>query len=192
VERDVMKAAFLFILVLIIGVNSSAIAAPASPTPEMDHQHDFDFEFGAWDTHIRRLLHPFTHSSEWVDYAGLSTVRKVWDGKANLGELKVEGDHGGIQGMSLRLYEPESHQWRISWANAKDGELGTPMLGKFTQGRGEFYNSETLNGAQIFVRFVFSDITQSTFRLEQAFSNDGGKSWEANWIASFTRKPKAS
>jgi hypothetical protein len=184
-----MKASFATIA-LLVTVMATTPARAASPPALQNHQHDFDFEFGAWDVHIKRLLHPFTHSSEWVDYSGLSTVRKVWEGDANLGELKVDGDQGGIQGLSLRVYQPQAQQWSISWCNAKDGELGTPMLGKFTAGRGEFYNSETLNGAQIFVRFVFSDITSTRFKLEQAFSNDGAKSWETNWIATFVRQPR--
>src|ERR1700761_4458295 len=101
-------------------------AGAADKAPSTDHQHDFDFEFGAWDVHIRRLLHPFTHSTDWVDYDGLSTVRKVWDGRANLGELKVNGSHGAIEGLSMRLYQPKTHQWSIFWSNAADGELATP------------------------------------------------------------------
>jgi hypothetical protein len=128
-----------------------------------------------------------TGSNAWVEYNGTSIVRKVWNGRANLGELEVDGTAGHIEGLSLRLYNPDSRQWHISWANANDGLLGPPMIGGFNNGRGEFYNQESLNGQAIFVRFIFSDITRKTFRLEQAFSNDGGKTWEPNWIATFTR-----
>jgi hypothetical protein len=91
--------------------------------------------------------------------------------------------------LSLRLYNPDTRQWNISWANSNDGMLGPPMVGGFdAKGRGEFYNQETFNGRAIFVRFIFSDITRTSFRLEQAFSNDGGTIWEANWVARFTRQ----
>jgi hypothetical protein len=161
-------------------------AKPASAVTR-DAQHDFDFEFGDWKAHVKRRLRPLTGSDEWVEYDGPSIVRKVWDGRANLGEIDLAGPAGRIKGLSLRLYNPQTQQWNISWSNSNDGLLGPPMSGGFRDGRGEFFNQETLNGRAIYVRFIFSDITATTFRLEQAFSNDGGKSWEANWIATFTR-----
>jgi len=152
-----------------------------------DGQHDFDFEFGSWQTHLKRLLRPLTGSNDWVEYEGLSVVRKVWDGRANLGELDVHNPTSRIQGMSLRLYNPQSRQWSIYWSNSRDGSLGTAMVGQFKHGRGEFYDQEMFQGAAIYVRFIFSDITPTSFRLEQAFSADGGKTWEPNWIATFTK-----
>jgi hypothetical protein len=166
-------------------------SATASEHPSManarDNQHDFDFEFGAWKVHLRRLRHPLSGSSEWIDYEGTSTLSKVWGGRANLGELKVDGPDSHIEGLSLRLYNPQTHTWSIYWANSKDGGVGTPMMGRFTNGRGEFYNQDSLDGMPIFVRFIFSDVGPKTFRFEQSFSADGGKSWEPNWIANFTR-----
>jgi hypothetical protein len=160
----------------------AARAAPVSGGP-----HDFDFEFGDWRCHLKRRLHPLTGSDTWVEYDGSSVVRKVWDGAANLGEIDLRGPAGRIQGLSLRTYDPAARQWNVVVVNAAAGQPGVPMVGGFGGGRGEFYDQETFDGRAIFVRFVFSDITATTFRLEQAFSDDGGKSWEANWIAKFTR-----
>jgi hypothetical protein len=154
---------------------------------ERDGQHDFDFEFGSWTVKLRRLPKPLSGSDAWVEMEGTSIVRKVWDGRANLGELKVGNASGNLEGLSLRLYNPEARQWSIYWANAKDGALGTAMIGQFRNGRGEFYNQELFQGRAIFVRFIFSDVTPESFRLEQAFSADGGKTWEPNWVASFTK-----
>ena len=153
-----------------------------------DGQHDFDFEFGSWRTQLKRLLHPLSGSHEWETLEGTSIVRRVWDGRANLGELAVGNAARHIEGLSLRVYNPQTRQWSIYWANAKDGALGTPMVGGFKDGRGEFFDQETFEGKAIVVRFIFSDITATSFRLEQAFSGDGGKTWEANWIATFTRE----
>ena len=150
-------------------------------------QHDFDFEFGAWKAHIRRLQHPLTGSNDWVEYDGTSIVRKVWGGRANLGELDVSGSAGRIEGLSLRLYNPQTDQWAVSWANSRDGNLTVPLVGGFEAGRGEFYSADTLDGRAIFARFIFSDIKATTFQIEQAFSGDGGKTWETNWIATFNR-----
>lgn len=161
---------------------------PAKPSAQqLDGQHDFDFEFGDWKIQLKRRSKPLTGSTNWVEYEGTSIVRRVWNGGANLGELDVKGPAGQIQGMSLRTYNPQSRQWHISWCNRADGTVGPPMIGGFKNGRGEFYNQESYNGRAIFVRFIFSDITENSFRFEQAFSDDGGKTWEPNWIASFSR-----
>ena len=168
--------------------NSDASKTSVQHTPtERDGQHDFDFEIGNWKTHVSRLAHPLTGSTTWTEYEGTSVVRKVWGGRANLVELEVEGPSGHIEGASLRLYNPRSHQWSLNFANSGDGTLSPPTIGEFKNGRGEFFDQETLNGRAIFVRFVISDITPNSCRFEQAFSEDGGKTWEMNWIATDTR-----
>ena len=154
---------------------------------ERDGQHDFDFEIGTWKTHVSWLLHPLTGSKSWIEYEGTSVVRKVWNGRANLLELEVDSSAGHLEALSLRLYNPESHQWSLNFANANGGALSQPTIGGFKNGRGEFFDQETLNGRAIFVRFVISDITPNSCRFEQAFSDDGGKTWEVNWIATDTR-----
>jgi len=172
---------------LFAGAAPHALAQSAQASAERDASHDFDFEFGSWKTHLSRLVKPLTGSTTWVEYDGTSVVRPVWNGAANLGELELNGPAGHIEGLSLRLYNPTTRQWGISFANGAGGTLGPAMIGGFKGGRGEFYDQETLDGRAIFVRFIFSDITPRTFKLEQAFSDDGGKTWEANWIATFTR-----
>ena len=169
-----------------------AVSAAEPAKAPRDGQHDFDFEFGTWHATVSRLTKPLTGSTTWVKYEGPSVVRKVWDGRGNLGEIDLKGPAGNIRGLSLRLYDPAARQWRISWANAADGLLGTAMVGGFADGRGEFYDQETYDGRAVFVRFIFSDITATTFKLEQAFSADGGKTWEPNWIASFEREAGAA
>jgi hypothetical protein len=168
-----------------------AAAAQAAAAPH-DGQRDFDFEFGSWKTHIDRLPHPLSgepvDGARWIGMDGTSVVRRVWDGRANLGELEVGNADAQIEGLSLRSYNRKSGQWSIYWANSREGTLGTAMVGGFKSGRGEFYGPDTLGDKAIFVRFIFSDITARTFKLEQAFSDDGGKSWETNWRASFVKE----
>ena len=159
---------------------------PAHPQPR-DGSHDFDFEIGTWKTHLRRRLKPLTGSTTWVDLDGTTVVRKVWNGRANLVELDVDTPNGHFQALSLRLYDPESRQWSVNYANSADGKLTQPAIGAFKDGRGEFYDQETFNGRAIFVRFVISDITEKSVHFEQSFSDDGGKTWEVNWIANDTR-----
>lgn len=164
-----------------------AIGPAGADTPLRDGSHDFDFEIGTWKTHLRRLQHPLTGSTTWLEYDGTSTVRKIWGGKANLVELDAVGPAGHIEGLSLRLYNPQSHQWSLNYANAAGGTLGVPTVGAFRDGRGEFYDQEEFGGRMILVRNVWSDITPGACRFEQAFSQDGGKTWEVNWIATDTR-----
>jgi hypothetical protein len=168
--------------------NSDASSTNIQKTlKERDGQHDFDFEIGTWKTHLRRLLHPLTGSTTWVEYEGTTVVRKVWSGRANLVELEADGPAGHFEGLSLRLYNPQSRQWSLNFASSNGGTMSQPTIGGFKDGRGEFFDQETFNGRAIFVRFVISDITPNSCRFEQAFSDDGGKTWEVNWIATDTR-----
>jgi hypothetical protein len=162
-------------------------AMPQPTNPRRDGAHDFDFEIGTWKTHLRRLVHPLSGSSTWVEYEGTTVVRKVWNGRANLVELVADGPAGHFEGLSLRLYNPESHQWSLNFANSATGTLSQPTIGEFKNGRGEFFDQETLNGRAILVRFVITDVTATSCRFEQSFSDDGGKTWELNWVAVDTR-----
>lgn len=168
------------------GLAQSKIA-PSQTIKQRDGQHDFDFNIGTWKTQISRLQRPLTGSTTWVEYQGTSVVRKVWNGRASLFELEADGPAGRIEGVGLRLYNPESRQWSLNWANSTDGVMTRPMIGEFKNGSGEFFNQETFNGRAIFVRNGFSNITPNSSRFEQAFSADGGKTWETNWIMTFTR-----
>jgi hypothetical protein len=154
---------------------------------ERDGQHDFDFEIGTWKTHLSRLQHPLSGSTTWVEYEGTSVVRKVWDGRANLVELEADGPAGHVEALSLRLYDPQARQWSINSVNSRVGTLGSPTIGEFKNGRGEFFDQESFNGRTIWVRNVWSEITSDSCRFEQAFSDDGGKTWEVNWVAVDTR-----
>src|SRR5437773_2845822 len=166
---------------------SDASSTTIQQLKERDGQHDFDFEIGTWKTHLKRLVHPLTGSTTWVEYEGTTVVRKVLNGRANLVELVADGPAGHFEGVSLRLYNVESGQWSLNFANATDGVLAQPTIGEFRNGRGEFYDQESLHGRAILVRFVIMPITADSCRFEQAYSDDGGKTWEVNWIATDTR-----
>src|SRR5262245_23356607 len=161
--------------------------SPKQAPKARDGQHDFDFHIGTWKTRLTRLVGPLSGSTTWAEYQGTTVVRKVWDGRANLVELVADGPSGHIEALSLRLYNPASRQWNLNFASSQGGTLSQPTIGSFQNGRGEFYDQETYNGRAILVRFVISDITPNSCRFEQAFSDDGGKTWEVNWIAADTR-----
>lgn len=152
-----------------------------------DGRHDFDFAIGTWKTQLKRLVRPLTGSTTWVELDGTTVVRKVWDGRANLAELKIDTADGPIHVLSLRLYNPQARQWSLNAANSSTGTLSVPTVGEFKGGRGEFYDQEIFEGRTILVRNVWSEITADSCRFEQSFSDDGGKTWEVNWIAVDTR-----
>lgn len=158
-----------------------------SSAEKRDGRHDFDFAIGTWKTQLRRLVKPLTGSTTWVELQGTTVVRKVWDGRANLAELTLDTADGPIHVLSLRLYNPQARQWSLNAANASGGTLSVPTVGEFKDGRGEFYDQEVFEGRTILVRNVWSDITADSCRFEQSFSDDGGKTWEVNWIAVDTR-----
>jgi hypothetical protein len=172
-------------MLCLLGVSAGAFAQ--APGAADNGAHDFDFDIGTWKTHIERLAHPLTGSTTWIHYEGRSVIRKVWNGGANLVELEADSPAGHIQALSLRLYNPESHQWTLNFCNSAVGALGQPTVGEFKNGQGEFTDQETLNGRSIWVRFVISDISPTEVRYVQSFSGDGGKTWEVNWIATDTR-----
>lgn len=163
---------------------SSDARASAQP----NGQHDFDFEIGAWKIAVKRLVHPLTGSTEWVSPTGrVHIVRKLWDG-ASLAQLEDEHPKPHFLGLMLRMYNPASHQWNVYWGASADGTLDPPLVGSFINGRGEFYCQTTLGGRTIFARVVYSRITATSFHTEQAFSDDGGKTWQTNLIQDFTRE----
>jgi hypothetical protein len=152
-----------------------------------DGQHDFDFNLGTWHTHIRRLQHPLTGSNSWLVLDGTVVVRKVWDGRGQLEEIEADGPTGHWEGLTLFLYNPQARQWSQNFANSADGMLTRSTVGEFKDGRGEFYGQDTFYGRSILVRGVWSDITATSHRYEQAFSDDGGQHWETNFSAILTR-----
>jgi hypothetical protein len=176
-------------LAVLAALLTSANVASQPGAALHDGQHDFDFEGGTWRTHIARLVQPLTGSNTWVQYDGTSVVRKLWNGRANLLELEVEGPTGHIEALSLRIYNPSAHQWSLNFSNSRIGTLGVPTVGEFHEGRGEFYDQEMIGDRMVWVRFLITGITPNSCHFEQAFSVDGGRSWEVNWIATDTRIP---
>jgi hypothetical protein len=152
-----------------------------------DGQHDFDFDIGTWKTHTSRLQHPLTGSKTWIEMEGTTVVRKIWNGRGNLAVLESDGPTGHLELLSLRLYDPQAKQWSLNFATSKVGTISVPMIGEFNNGRAEFYDQEPFNGRTIWVRFTMFPISPNSAQSEQSFSDDGGKSWETNWINKYTR-----
>jgi hypothetical protein len=168
--------------------SAAANSEPAHHSAPPDGQHDFDFNLGSWNTHIKRLLHPLSGSTTWAELNGTVVIRKVWEGRAQVEEIEADGPNGHFEGLTLFLYNPQSHQWSMNFAESSGGTISQPSIGEFKNGRGEFYDQESYKGRTILVRIVWSDITPDSHHFEQSFSDDGGKTWEPNFTAALTRE----
>jgi len=175
--------------ILLLPCLRAAAQAPAPP-PLHDGAHDFDFLIGNWKAHVKRLPDRLVGSNTWIEYDGISNHKKLLDSNANFEEFDVQNHEKGlrIKAQTLRLYNPESHQWSIYLVDLDKGQLSLPpVVGQFTGKRGEFYDQEEWKGRAILVRYVWTDASPKSARMEQSFSADGGKSWEVNWVCELSR-----
>ncbi|MFI7600869.1 hypothetical protein [Actinoplanes sp. NPDC049681] len=147
--------------------------------------NDFDFLTGSWNISNHRLGTLFAGSNEWDTFPGTSTCRPIFCGGGNTEEITFPTL--GSQGFTLRLFDIEREEWSIYWASSRTGLLYPPVVGRFADGRGDFYGDDTHDGRPIKAHFIWSDITPTSARWEQEFSADGGKTWESNWVMEFTR-----
>jgi len=168
----------------------AASAEPVARTAQHDGAHDFDFLIGDWKAHVRRLTERLTGSTNWVEYDGISNHKKLLGSNSNFEEFEVDNPTKGlhIKAQTLRLYNPLSRQWSIYLVDVDKGTLSLPpVVGQFTGHRGEFFDQEEYKGRAILVRYVWLDISPHAARMEQSFSDDGGKNWEVNWICELSR-----
>jgi hypothetical protein len=182
----------LAVALLLPCLQAGAAPQQESPpqAPRRDGAHDFDFLIGDWKAHVKRLPDRLVGSTHWIEYDGISRHKKLLDSNANFEEFDVENRAQGlrIKAQTLRLYNPDSHQWSIYLLDLDKGTLGTPpVVGEFTGHRGEFFDQEDWKGRAILVRYQWTDISPKSARMEQAFSADGGKTWEVNWICELSR-----
>jgi hypothetical protein len=149
---------------------------------------DFDFFIGEWDGVQRRRKAWLADCDDWYEFATTTRCWSVFGGAANIDEIHAPDQ--GFSGLTVRLLDQATGDWSIYWANSRDGVLGLPpVTGRFEDGVGRFYADEVLAGRSIRTRFTWSDITPDSARWEQAFSPDGGATWEANWVSEFRRRP---
>jgi hypothetical protein len=169
---------------------TGAMLAHAAPPAPRDGSHDFDFLIGDWKAHVKRLPDRLVGSNKWIEYDGISNHKKLLDSNANFEEFYVQSPKEGlkIKAQTLRLYNPESHQWSIYLVDLDKGTLGLPpVVGEFHGKHGEFYDQEEWKGRAILVRYEWDDISPKAAKMQQSFSADGGKSWEVNWICELSR-----
>ncbi|MGH6872118.1 MAG: DUF1579 domain-containing protein [Rhizomicrobium sp.] len=190
-----MKFATFALAASLLGVTPVLAGANAPPPPpakpDLSGLHAFDFIAGKWRVHNRVLKERLAGSHDWIEYDGTQTDWLVLDGYGNVDDNVFYKPGGTFRGVTLRAYDPRTGLWAIWWLDGRDpfGNLDPPVKGRFVNGVGTFYNDDTLRGKPIRVRYVWTRPTPDTRHWEQAFSPDGGKTWETNWVTDFTRVP---
>jgi hypothetical protein len=170
-----------------IGHKTRIQASEVQPVPVAPN--DFDFEIGTFKSHSKRLLNPLTGSTKWAETDGTTVVNRFWGGRGNLAEVHIDPPFGPIDFLALRWYSPTAHQWFLTFANAARGTLGVPMAGVFKNGRVDFYDAEPMDGRSTLVHFAIWPTSKDTEASEQAFSADGGQTWEVNYKTQYARVP---
>lgn len=187
---------FRFTLVAAILVAASSSMAPAQsshiskPTQAAGSPaglHDFDFLIGEWSVHHRKLK---ANSDEWIEFDGTCSNRTLMKGQANMEEHMLNSPSGAYRAIALRSYDSKSGDWAIWWLDERypAGPLDPPVQGHFESGVGTFYSDYINHGKPERVRFIWSHITPTSARWEQALSHDAGKTWKTNWVMEFRRK----
>jgi hypothetical protein len=154
----------------------------------VDHAHDFDFLVGNWIVHHRRLKERLAGSHDWVVFTGRCRMVMTMGGYGTMDDNEIGLPGDAYRAMGIRSYDPKTRTWAIWWLDGRDPHsIEPPVAGNFHDGVGTFEGDDTLRGKPVKVRFIWSGITADSAHWEQAFSPDGGKSWETNWIMDLTR-----
>ena len=153
--------------------------------------HDFDFLVGHWRVHHRKLKERLANNHEWIEFDGTLSSQPLMGGYANVDDDVFEVPGGTYRGVAPRSLDAKTGKWSIWWLDSRTptAPLDPPVKGSFHNGLGAFYADDTFNGKPIRIRFIWSEITPTSCHWEQAFSSDGGKTWETNWIQDLKRAP---
>lgn len=187
IQTAVVLGAVAGIILFAPRVGASESMTPAGAL--RDGQHDFDFNIGQFKTHIKRFIDPFERGSKSIELDGTVTVRKVWNGRAQLEEIEADGPKGHWEGLSLFLYNPQAHQWSQSFVNSKVGTLtsSSSNVGEFKDGRGVLVGQDIVNDRTILVKAVWSDVKADSHQYEEWYSDDGGATWVLSFRANLSR-----
>jgi hypothetical protein len=150
--------------------------------------HDFDFFFGSWNVHHRQLKARLAGSTDWLEFTGTTIAQPLLGGLGNIDDNILDKPEGAYRAVTLRAFDPKTQTWSIWWLDGRyPDKLDVPMRGAFEDGVGTFYADDTFDGKAIKVRFLWTHSSHEACRWEQAFSEDGGKTWETNWTMDFAR-----
>ncbi|HLI14266.1 MAG TPA: DUF1579 domain-containing protein [Alphaproteobacteria bacterium] len=166
----------------------TALFAKAATGPvASDGRDDFDFMIGRWAVSHRRLRRRLVGDRQWDEFGGSLEFRPLLGGQANVDDNVIDLPSGPYRAVTLRLFDPAKKLWSIWWIDGRKAVLDPPVHGRFENGVGTFLGDDVLDGRPIRVRFIWTASTARGPRWEQAFSADGGATWETNWSMNFAR-----
>lgn len=163
-------------------------AAAAGSDERRGRMRDFDFLFGKWSVQHRRLSSRLTGSTDWEAFPGTCEARPILGGVGNIDDNVLELPTATYTAATIRVFDAPKKMWSIWWLDSRTADIDTPVRGSFASGVGTFYGDDELRGKPVRVRYLWSSITADSARWEQAFSPDGGASWETNWFMAFSRR----
>ena len=149
--------------------------------------HDFAFQTGDWNVRHRKLRQRLAGSDDWYEFGGTCRGWEMLGGAGNVDDHWLDDPAGAYAAATVRRADPATGIWTIWWIDLRFPGLAAPLDGRFEDGIGTFFGKDEWQGRPIDMRFIWSRITPTSARWEQAFSADGGASWETNWIMDFTR-----
>lgn len=158
-----------------------------SDTQTASGARDFDFLLGRWRVQNKFLKARLKGSNEWLTFEASLEVRSIIGGLGNVDQYKATLFGKPLEGTTLRVFNPQTKKWSLYWVDNWSATLQPPLVGEFKNGVGEFFTDDEYEGKKIKVRFIWSEIAGNHARWEQAFSEDGGKVWETNWIMEFSK-----
>jgi len=189
-RRRAIQLVFTALPALLSLRNEGAGAAVAVAAGEATGgaQHDFDFFLGSWKVHHRKLKKRLSGSNEWDEFDGTTTCQSLLGGIANMNDSVVNAAGGSYTGLGLRAFDAKTHTWADWYLDGRNpSAIDSPGIGRFTKGVGTFLSDDTFEGRPIKVRGIFSSLSGTSAQWEQAYSADGGKTWETNWVMQHVR-----
>jgi len=164
-------------------LTTALTAPPAAPVA----LHDFSFEYGHWAVHHRKLRKRLAGSDDWYEFTGTTVAGPLMGGAAGYEDNVLNDPTGPYRAEGLRRFDSRAGLWSIWWWDGRYPEIDPPVVGRFEHGVGIFFGDSSLEGKSIRVRYIWDMPTAGVPRWRQAFSADGGATWETNWIMEFRR-----
>jgi len=149
-------------------------------------KHDFDYLVGHWNIRNRTLKEQLVGSDEWEEFDATQELRPILLGQGNFDIFRTQLGGKPFEGLTVRLFDPQTRLWTIYWADSKEVNLDEGKVGSFDGDEGDFFGREIINGKNVIVRFHWEKRDAKAPIYSRAFSADAGRTWEWNWYSTFS------
>ncbi|CAI2767261.1 hypothetical protein ACHRVW_07995 [Flavobacterium collinsii] len=151
-------------------------------------KYDFDFFQGKSDILNKKLKQRLSNCTEWIEFPSTQEMYKILHGIGNIDNFLATFDGKPFEGMTVRLFNPETRLWSIYWSDSNTGILDKPVIGSFENKVGHFFSKDIYEGKKVFQVFRWDARDENNPVWSQAMSEDSGKSWEWNWYMYMTKR----